>query len=201
MIVSYLIKYREQPALFSKRWFIVWVKRGLTFTGLLRILWSAWFCRLRGGKVGALTIIEGTPMRGKLSNLVIGEETFIAQTVEIRLRDQVVIGSRVVINSGVQLLTGSHDLKDPQWRVYSKPIVIEDYAWIATNAIILPGVRIGRGAVVGAGAVVRGNVPPDVIVTGNPAHKSGERCGGEYNYSPVNQCAVYEAWLGKLNEK
>lgn len=52
---------------------------------------------------------------------------------------------------------------------YVAPVVIEDNAWIAIGAIILPGVTVGRGSVVAAGSVVTTNVPPDTIVAGNPA--------------------------------
>jgi len=68
------------------------------------------------------------------------------------LHDEVRIGSHVCINDGVVILTASHDVNDPHWRAVTKPVVIDDYAWIATGATILPGVRIGRGAVVGASA-------------------------------------------------
>ena len=69
------------------------------------------------------------------------------------------------INDGAVLLTATHSLTDPAWSLTIDPIEIGAYAWIAMNAIILPGVSIGQGAVVGAGAVVRRNVPP--IHSGN----------------------------------
>jgi len=51
----------------------------------------------------------------------------------------------------------------------AKPIVIEDNVWLGGGAILLPGVRIGRNAVVGAGAVVTRSVPANTVVAGNPA--------------------------------
>jgi maltose O-acetyltransferase len=67
------------------------------------------------------------------------------------------------------LFTGSHRLTDPKWQQKFSPIAIGDHAWIATNAIILPGVKIGKGALVGAGSVVRNDVLEYGIVFGNPA--------------------------------
>ena len=61
---------------------------------------------------------------------------------------------------------------------------------------ILPGVRIGRGAVVGAGAVVSRDVPDHGIVVGNPARLLDRRRVEELNYSPVANLALFEAWLG-----
>ncbi|NJK52359.1 MAG: hypothetical protein HC936_05170 [Leptolyngbyaceae cyanobacterium SU_3_3] len=71
--------------------------------------------------------------------------------------------------------TAQHDLNDSGFAGVSAPVVIEDYAWISSRATILPGVTIGRGAVVAAGAVVTKSVAPFEIVGGVPAKKIGER--------------------------
>lgn len=127
--------------------------------------------------------------------MIIGNETSLGRC-HIALHDSVTIGSRVVINDGVGILTASHSLSDPQWRHKKAPIVIGDYAWIATNAIILPGVTIGRGAVVGAGAVVRNDVADYTVVTGNPAQISDAKRSTILSYSPVLLNAPFEAWVG-----
>jgi O-antigen/teichoic acid export membrane protein/acetyltransferase-like isoleucine patch superfamily enzyme len=85
------------------------------------------------------------------------------------------IGQNVSISSGVWLVTGSHDVNDPEFRDHYRPIVIDDHAWIGVRATILAGVTIGRGAVVMAGAVVTRDVPPFAIVGGVPAKVVGER--------------------------
>ena len=79
----------------------------------------------------------------------------------------------------------------------SRPIVIDDYAWIATGAMITSGVHVGRGAVVGAGAVVREDVPDGAVVVGNPAQIVSTARPSELDYSPVRLCAPLEAWLGR----
>ena len=76
----------------------------------------------------------------------------------------------------------------------SKPIVIGDYVWIATNALILPGVTLGRGAVVAAGAVVLKDVPPLGIVAGNPARLLEKSRVETLNYQPTNSLALFRAW-------
>ena len=72
--------------------------------------------------------------------------------------------------SKVNLITINHD-PDPANRsaTYGRPIVIEDKVWIGINSTILPGIKIGYGAIVGAGSVVTKNVPALAIVAGNPA--------------------------------
>jgi len=77
-----------------------------------------------------------------------------------------------MIGPAVQIYTAAHLLQaEPRiqgWEV-AKPIVIEDNVWLGGGAILLPGVTIGRNAVVGAGAVVPRNVPANTVVAGNPA--------------------------------
>ena len=82
----------------------------------------------------------------------------------------ITIGNDVFIGPKVNLITINHD-PNPENRsaTYGRPIVIEDKAWIGINSTILPGVRIGYGAIVGAGSVVTKDVPPMTVVAGNPA--------------------------------
>ncbi|WP_439883537.1 acyltransferase [Pontibacter sp. MBLB2868] len=105
------------------------------------------------------------------------------------------IGEKVCINDGVEILTASHDVTDPQWRPISGGVIIEDYAWIGTGAMILPGVHIGYGAVVGAKAVVTKSVAPRTIVVGNPAKPTYKMRCDNLNYNPCEFLASNRAWL------
>jgi len=80
-----------------------------------------------------------------------------------------VIGSLVNVSPEALLLTTEHDPDSPAFEGRGREVIIKDRVWIASRAIILPGTTIGEGAVVAAGAVVRGEVPPWSIVAGNPA--------------------------------
>jgi maltose O-acetyltransferase len=86
--------------------------------------------------------------------------------------NEVRIGDHVMIGPAVQIYTPAHDLQAETriqgWEV-AKRIVIEDNVWIGGGAILLPGVTIGRNAVVGAGSVVTRDVPANTVVAGNPA--------------------------------
>ena len=73
------------------------------------------------------------------------------------------------------LCTGTHDFKDPSLQLITKPITIEQNSFIGARAMILPGVRIGGRAIVGAMSVVSKDVTANQIVAGNPAKKIGER--------------------------
>lgn len=114
--------------------------------------------------------------------VVIGERCFIQQCCTFFGRGGIEIGNDVFIGPKVNLITINHD-PDPDNRsaTYGRKIIIEDKVWIGINSTILPGVRIGYGAIVGAGSVVTKDVEPMTVVAGNPARviknirKNGER--------------------------
>ena len=84
-------------------------------------------------------------------------------------------GSDVSIGPEATIITLGHDPQSPDFKDRGGDVVIGDRVWIAYRAIILPGITIGEGAVVAAGAVVTKDVEPYAIVAGNPARKIGER--------------------------
>lgn len=105
----------------------------------------------------------------------IGSGTRIHGTC-IHAYNRVVIGERCLVAANCQIFDGSgHDLsfenvaKRVETFGSSEPVVIEDFVWIGANCIILPGVRVGKGSVIGAGSVVARDVPPMSLVAGNPA--------------------------------
>lgn len=96
-------------------------------------------------------------------------------------RGGLTIGNCVDIAQEVNIWTEQHDYNDPFFNSTEAPVIIEDYAWIASRATILPGVRIGRGAVVACGSIVTKDVPPLCIVAGVPAKQIGTR-KDSFNY-------------------
>ena len=106
----------------------------------------------------------------------IGSHTHVNKNVLLDGRGaSLIIGDNVDIAQEVNIWTMQHDYNDPQYLSVGKPVVIEDYVWIASRATILPGVKIGRGAVVASCAVVTKDVPPLAIVAGVPAKIIGSR--------------------------
>lgn len=102
--------------------------------------------------------------------VTIAEDCFIQQCCTFFGRGGITIGNGVFIGPKVNLITINHDV-NPANRsaTYGRRIVIEDKVWIGINSTILPGVRIGYGAIIGAQSVVTHDVPPMTIVAGNPA--------------------------------
>ena len=102
--------------------------------------------------------------------VTIGKGCFIQQCCTFFGRGGITIGNEVFIGPKVNLITINHDV-NPENRnaTYGRPIVIEDKVWIGINSTILPGVKVGYGAIVGAGSVVTKDVPSDSLAVGNPA--------------------------------
>lgn len=146
---------------------------------------------------GTVFFSDAGLISGQLNTLKIGEHSFVGRA-ELAVHASVTIGRYVCINDGVKILTASHDVVDPAWRTVAKPIVIEDHVWIATNALILPGVTVGRGAVVAAGAVVVKDVPPQGIVAGNPARLLDKCRVDHLDYHPTNSLALFRAWRSSV---
>lgn len=81
----------------------------------------------------------------------------------------IILGDNATISQGVKLCTASHDISSKIMELTYEPITIGANAWVAGWSIILPGVTIGEGAIVAAGAVVTKDVEPWTVVGGNPA--------------------------------
>lgn len=131
--------------------------------------------RLLKMKISSNTYIYGGAEIRDPWNIKIGEFTSIGHYAILDGRRGLTIGKNVNLSTGVWIWTLQHDLQSPDFSVEGGPVVIEDYAWLSCRSIILPGVTIGEGAVVAAGAVVRKDVPSFAIVGGVPAKIIGER--------------------------
>ncbi len=85
------------------------------------------------------------------------------------------IGNNVDIAQEVNIWTEQHDYNSSSYEAVASPVVVNDYVWIASRATILPGVTIGKGAVVACGSVVTKDVPDYTVVAGIPAKVIGKR--------------------------
>jgi acetyltransferase-like isoleucine patch superfamily enzyme len=112
----------------------------------------------------------------------IGNHVLINTGSKIGGQNGVKIGNFVLIGYNVNLVSENHAFSNPVQPIknqgyFGGPIVLEDDIWIGANAVILPSVKIGRGAIIGANAVVTKNVAPFSIVGGIPAKKIKDRFG------------------------
>lgn len=162
----------RNPALWLVLKFIGWLPP-FAFSRLrMRLL------RLIGVPIGADTIVCGrisiAGARDAQRALDIGSSCVINEGCRFDLGAPISIGDRVYVGHDVTVLTTTHEVGPHEQRCHDRvvaPVTIGDGAWIGTRALVLPGVDIGAGAVVAAGAVVTESVPPDTLVGGVPARR------------------------------
>lgn len=137
---------------------------------------------LTGVKIGEGSTIHIGCRFYQPKNVSIGKGTIIGDHATLDGRDKLVIGDHVDIASEVMIFNGEHDVHSPNFDPVTAPVTIDDFVFIGPRAIILPGVTIGSGAVVAAGAVVTKDIPEKAIVAGVPAQIIGQRKIKELKY-------------------
>ena len=140
------------------------------------------FYRLAAIKIGSGSSIHTGASFYNPANIQIGKDTIIGENAVLDGRDKLIIGNHVDIASEVMIYNSMHDIEDPDFKAISKEVSINDYAFIGPRAIILPGVKIGKGAVVAAGAIVTKDVQEFQVVAGIPAKIIKERKNKEPHY-------------------
>ncbi len=131
--------------------------------------------QLAGGRLGKGSVIHMQARFFDPRGISVGEDSLLGWGIFIDGRDKVSIGNHVDIASEVQIYNSEHDIHSPDFHATTAPVSIGNYVFIGPRAIILPGVNLGRGAVVGAGAVVTKDVPDYAVVGGVPARIISER--------------------------
>ena len=140
--------------------------------------------RLRGrvqlSGCGEVLLGEGVSLSGTLvpielvtytsGRIEIGNHTFVNYGSSIAARSSVKIGSHCLLGHYTFVMDNDqHDVIRHTELPRSEPVIIEDHVWIGSKAVILPGVRIGSRAVIGAGSIVTKDIPPRCVAAGNPA--------------------------------
>lgn len=131
--------------------------------------------RLSGVKIGRGSAIHMWANFFDPKGIEIGEDTIVGDHCFLDGRDRLKIGNHVDIASQVLIYNSEHDINDESFKAIISPVEIKDFVFIGPRTIILPGVKIGKGAVVAAGAVVTKNIDEFKIVGGVPAKEIGER--------------------------
>jgi len=122
---------------------------------------------LFAGKIGENSFVKAPLSGAELSNISIGNGVYVNSNLLAMARGGIVIEDDVQIAANVQLITNNHDLYDRQV-LTCQPIVLKKGAWIGAGVTILPGITIGKYAVIGAASVVTHDVGDYEVVVGNP---------------------------------
>lgn len=166
---------REELSSFHPRLQLALIASGLIPAHAGRRL-RALLLRLGGLNIGRGTLVLGNPVIAGEGNpyrlLSIGASCWVNMGIIFDLGAPVTVGDRVDLGHEVLFITSSHDVEGHERRGGSPlraPITVGDGVWIGARAILLPGVTVGEGAIVAAGAVVVRDVPPHTMVAGVPA--------------------------------
>lgn len=149
-------------------WGVAWA---LLFRPTHRLMhgWRRALLRAFGASVGAGARIDPSARIWAPWNLSLGAASTIGPRVDLYSVAPIRIGENAIVSQNAHLCAAGHDVDAPDFRLTPAPIVIGDYAWVAADAFVAPGVRLGEGAVAGARACVTRSVPDWTIVAGNPA--------------------------------
>lgn len=166
--------FRGRSAFYVQLW---WIVQALLVRTSPQFLygWRRQLFRIFGAKIGKHVLIRPTVTMTYPWKIVIGDDCWIGDHVTLYSLGEISIGNNVVISQHSYLCAASHDCYDRTFAIYAAPINVEDEVWIASHCYIAPGLKIGRGAVIGARSVVLKNVDPAVIAAGHPAKVIGKR--------------------------
>lgn len=170
-----LKNYKNRHSLKSKAarllWNATWLLLARWTPEHIRLFnrWRIFLLRLFGAHIGKGCVIKSScevwqPWKLRLGDYVALSEHVVCYTV-----DNITIGNQTTVSREAFLCCAGHDVTSPIMELTYAPIEIGSNAWIAARAIVMPGRKVGDGAVVAAGAVVTADVNPWTIVGGNPA--------------------------------
>lgn len=130
--------------------------------------WRRFVLRLFGAKIGKNVHVYPGVIIWAPWNLTVDDHAGIASKAILYSQGSIYIGKYAVISQGAHLCGGTHDYSIAGFPLIAKPIIVEDFAWVAAEVFIHPGVRIEEGAVIGARSVVSGDMPAWQVSVGFP---------------------------------
>lgn len=131
--------------------------------------WRIFLLRCFGAKIGKYCVVKSSCEVWQPWNLMMGDYVALDEHVVCYTVDRIVIGSQTTVSREAFLCCASHDVSSRIMELVVAPVTIGANAWIASRVIILPGCKVGDGAVVAAGAIVTKDIDAWTVVGGNPA--------------------------------
>ena len=166
--------FRGRSAVTVQLW---WLVEAVLFAWSPQFMygWRRFLLRLFGARIGKQVLIRPTARVTYPWKVSIGDYSWIGDDVVLYSLGEIRIGAHTVISQGSYLCTGSHDYAKPAFDIFAEPIIIDDEVWIATHVFVAPGVRVGRGSVVGVRSMVLEDLPAGKLCYGSPAKPRKDR--------------------------
>lgn len=130
--------------------------------------WRASLLRMFGAKVGSNCRIDPSCQIWAPWNLILSDYVSLGKDVDCYSMGPIKLGTKVSISQRTFLCTGSHEIESLERKLIIEPIVVKDFAWVASECMIMPGVTIGEGAVIGARSLVTKDMPGWSVCIGHP---------------------------------
>jgi putative colanic acid biosynthesis acetyltransferase WcaF len=161
---SFSLKNRLHRALWNATWFLLAAWTPAPFHS-----WRRFLLRLFGANIDPKAIIYGSARIWYPANLKMAAFSCLGRKVTCYCMAPISLGPYAVVSQGAHLCAGSHDIRDADFQLIARPILLEARVWIAAEAFVGPGITVGEGAVLGARGVAFENLPPWTVSLGNPA--------------------------------
>lgn len=165
------------------------------------LLFDSWLLPLSGPKCVLLRMFgarvgQGVVIKPRVNikypwHLRLGSQVWLGEGVWIDSLATVTLGNDVCVSQEAYLLTGNHDYRDPRFGLRVEEVVVEDGAWVGARAVVCPGARVRRGAVLAAGSVLSGVAEEDGVYRGNPARRVRDRWQTGARTAPVQAEAAH----------
>ena len=157
--------------LFEIVWFFLarWNPKGTLF------LWRSFILKFFGAEIEGVVYIYPSAQIWDPKNLKMCEGATLDEDVLIYNVAQISIGERAIISRNAKLCTATHNYNSENFNLISKPIIINNDAWICMDAFVAPGVEIGSFGVALARSVILNNIPDNHVYIGNPAKFKSQR--------------------------
>lgn len=162
------VSFRGRGALICQLW---WLVQSCLFATSPQFMyrWRNFLLRAFGAKIGKDVIIRPTARITYPWKLTVGDYVWIGDHVELYTLAKINIAAHAVISQRAYLCTGSHDPASRNFRIFAKPITINEGAWIATDVFVAPGVTVGSNAIIGARSTLMTDAKADYVYIGSPA--------------------------------
>lgn len=154
-----------------------WICERILFRPSPQFMYSyrAWLLRRFGATIGKGAVIRPTATITYPWKIVLGENVWIGDDVNLYSLGEIVVGSNSVVSQGCYICAADHDYQDINFSIRQRPIRIGSGVWLSARTFVCPGVTIADGVVVGAASVVTKNLDQPGVYAGNPSRKIGDR--------------------------